>query len=77
MLSVSIVLPVIGRFYDRGIAERLAGRTAAALPAPEFASVQAAAGLETLGRMAVLPAILAVVFLLLWLTRKKAAAAAG
>lgn len=77
MLSVSFVLPVIGRFYDSGIAERLAGRASAALPAPEWAGVQAAAGLETLGRVAVLPAILAGVFLIMLLLRKKSAPAAS
>jgi MFS family permease len=76
MLSVSFVLPVIGRFYDSGIAERLGGRAAATLPAPEWTSVQAAAGLETLGRVAALPAILAVVFLVMLLARKKTAAVA-
>jgi MFS family permease len=71
MLSVSFVLPVIGKFYDEGIAQRLAGRVAAGLPAGDWANLQAAAGLETLGRMAVLPAVLAVVFLGLVLKRKK------
>jgi len=75
MLSVSFVLPVIGRFYDRGIAERLAGRESTALPVTEWTGVQAAAGLETLGRVAVLPAILAVVFLVMLLLRKKSAPA--
>ena len=75
MLSVSFVLPVIGRFYDQGIAGRLAGRTAEALPAAEWTGLQAAAGLETLGRMAVLPAGLCVVFLLLLLTRRKSVGA--
>ncbi len=76
MLSVSFVLPVIGRFYDSGIAERLGGRGSASLPASEWTAVQAAAGLETLGRVAALPAILAVVFLVMLLTRKKTVAAA-
>lgn len=77
MLSVSFVLPVIGRFYDQGIAARLAGRASVALPTPEWAGVQAAAGLETLGRVAALPAVLAVVFLVLLLARKRAARSAA
>lgn len=75
MLSVSFVLPVIGRFYDDGVAARLAGRVSTTLPASDWASLQAAAGLETLGRVAVLPAALIVVFLALLLSRRKTAAA--
>lgn len=73
MLSVSFVLPIIGRFYDEGVAARLAGRVSTTLPASDWASLQAAAGLETLGRVAVLPAVLIVVFLALLLARRKAA----
>ncbi|MFI5357773.1 MAG: MFS transporter [Opitutales bacterium] len=73
MLSVSFVLPVIGRFYDQGIAQRLAGRATTELPTTDWAAVQASAGLETLGRMAVLPTVLALVFLVLaWRRRKHA-----
>ncbi|MBS0633718.1 MAG: MFS transporter [Verrucomicrobia bacterium] len=73
MLSVSFVLPVIGRFYDEGVAARLAGRVLEKLPAADQASLQAAAGLETLGRVAVLPAALIVVFLALLIARRKPA----
>ncbi|MFM1850782.1 MAG: hypothetical protein RIS54_466 [Verrucomicrobiota bacterium] len=73
MLSVSFVLPVIGRFYDEGITERLAGRVAESLPAADWAALQASAGLETLGQVAVLPAVLVVVFLGLVLTRRRTA----
>lgn len=72
MLSVSFVLPVIGRFYDEGIASRMAGRVAADLSGAELSAVQAAAGLDALGRMAALPAILTVVFLGLVFLRKRA-----
>jgi hypothetical protein len=73
MLSVSFVLPVIGRWYDAGIAERTGGAT----PAPEaMAAIRSAAGLEALGKVAVLPAILSVVFVLIAVTRKKAAVGA-
>ena len=85
MLSVSFVLPVIGRVFDEGIVARLpAGQAVADLSAAvagselaaQWMKIQAAAGLETLGKVAVLPAILAVVFLALLLTRKKSEPAA-
>jgi len=84
MLSVSFVLPVIGRYFDNGIAARLgAGQTVESLsaaapgtaPAAQWMQIQAAAGLETLGRVALLPAVLTVVFLLLLLANRKAAPA--
>lgn len=80
MLSVSFVLPVIGRFYDQGIAQRLpAGVTAQVLGAApkgsveamDWATIQAQAGLQALGNVAVLPMILTVVFLVLLLTSRK------
>lgn len=79
MLSVSLVLPIIGRAYDSGIALRLpAGRTAADLSAAPAGSpladlwmqIQASAGLHTLGRVAILPVILCVVFVFLIATRR-------
>ncbi len=65
MLSVSFVLPTMGHYYDAGIAERTGG-TGAITPA-----IQAEAGLEMLGKVAVLPVILFVIFLLLLLARPK------
>lgn len=74
MLSVSIVLPTIGRWYDTGIA----ARTPAGGAAPDaLAGIQAAAGLEALGKVALLPAILTVVFILIAVMRKKPATAAA
>lgn len=71
MLSVSFVLPVIGRIYDEGIATRLpAGATAASLPAVDLAGIQAQAGLEALGKVAVLPVVLLVIFTLIAVLRK-------
>lgn len=64
MLSVSFVLPIMGRLYDRGIAARLDG--AEAVPGSVPMEVQAAAGLETIGKVAVLPAILTVLFIVLY-----------
>ena len=79
MLSVSFVLPVMGRFYDQGIAARVpTGQTTAALAAAPaggelgqlWLKIQAEAGLATLGRVAILPLILTAVFLALWLFRR-------
>jgi hypothetical protein len=76
MLSVSIVLPIIGRWYDNGIALRMpAGATATSLPASQLADIQASAGLHALGNMAALPVALTVVFILIAVLRKKPAAA--
>ena len=86
MLSVSFVLPVMGRFYDQGIDARVpAGQTVAALSAVPaggelgqlWLKIQADAGLATLGRVAVLPVILFVVFLVLWLFRRSRQAPAA
>jgi predicted MFS family arabinose efflux permease len=89
MLSVSFILPIIGRMYDRAVIERLehaplgatADEVAAAAPAmsssassalaEQWQAIQAAAGLESLGKVALLPAILAVVFLVLFLVRRR------
>ena len=55
MLSVSFVLPIIGSWYDAGIAARTPpARRPPGRPWPRFGS---AAGLEALGKVAVLPAI--------------------
>jgi len=76
MLSVSFILPVIGRFFDEGIARRipqgqsaaeLAGAPAGSSLAELWARIQADAGLDALGRVALLPAILFFVFLGLYL----------
>ena len=60
MLSVSIVLPVMGRIYDQGIASRL---SPGGHPTP---SIEAAAGLQVLGKTAVLPCVLIVLFLIVF-----------
>jgi MFS family permease len=86
MLTVSFVLPVMGRFYDSGIAARIpAGRTAVELAATPvggelgslWIKIQADAGLETIGRVALLPAVLSVVFLVLLLLRRHRRTPAG
>ncbi len=80
MLSASYVLPVIGRWYDDGIAARIPeGVTADALQKAEagsegalqWASIQAEAGLEAFGQVAYLPIGLAVIFLALFIFSPK------
>ncbi len=71
MLSVSFVLPVIGRWYDAGIAAR--SPSGAALTGADLATVQAAAGLEALGKVALLPMLLTVVFVGIAVARRKSA----
>ncbi|WP_438479199.1 MFS transporter [Oleiharenicola lentus] len=75
MLSVSFVLPIIGKWYDAGIVART---PAGAAPTGDtLAAIQAAAGLEALGKVAILPAILVVVFALLLVFRRKSSAHAA
>ena len=71
MLSVSFVLPAIGRMYDAGItarvpiADKLAALKSAAAGTPlnaEWMQIQAGAGLQALGQVAWLPVILTVIF---------------
>src|SRR5665213_1445189 len=80
MLSSSFVVPLVGRGFDHGIAARIpSGVTLDALKnavsgsdlANQWAQIQASAGLETLGQVAIIPTVLAVVFLILLLTWKK------
>lgn len=75
MLSVSFVLPVIGKWYDTGIAARTPAGEAPAGDA--LAAIQAAAGLEALGKVAILPAVLTVVFIGILLVRRGGAKAAA
>jgi len=69
MLSVSFVLPIIGSWYDAGIASRTPAGTSATGDA--LAAIQAAAGLEALGKVAILPALLTVAFVLVAVARKR------
>ncbi|MEI6861070.1 MAG: MFS transporter [Verrucomicrobiota bacterium] len=73
MLSVSIVLPIIGKWYDNGIAIRTPAGTTPTGDA--LADIQAAAGLHALGNVAVLPAALTVIFIAFAVLRKKPASA--
>jgi fucose permease len=73
MLSVSFVLPIIGGWYDAGIAARSAGGTPTG---DALAAIQAAAGLEAIGKVALLPAILTVAFAVIAVVKKKGVAGA-
>lgn len=75
MLSASQVVPLIGRFYDQGLAAR--GIAPGTDPNVVDVAIKAAAGLETLGKVAILPVILTVVFVLIALMRKKPATVAA
>jgi len=79
MLSSSWVLPLIGRYYDKGIGLRIpeghdrldlaaaqAGTDLAAL----WSRIQADAGLHILGQVALLPVVLSFIFLLLLILRR-------
>jgi fucose permease len=67
MLSAGYMVPLIGKLYDRGIVARL---PAGADIATASMDIQSAAGLETLGKVAVVPVVLAVIFLGLLLSRR-------
>lgn len=85
MLSASYIVPLVGRWFDRAIAVRLPqGTTIEAFKAAkegtaqatQWTQIQASAGLESLGKVALIPSVLAVIFLGLFLAwRKKPAAA--
>lgn len=67
MLSVSLILPVMGGIYDKGIASRIVSG------GEVTSAIQAAAGLETLGEVAVLPALLTIIFSLFFFFRGRTA----
>ncbi|HEY9155093.1 MAG TPA: hypothetical protein VIM69_08185, partial [Opitutaceae bacterium] len=79
MLSSSFIVPLVGRWYDSGINARLGpGETKEALAAAtdpstvaHWSKVQADAGLAAIQHVAILPAVLFVVFLLIYMLRKK------
>jgi fucose permease len=82
MLAVSFGVPLMGRLYDEGVATRLpvgvtADTLAKAPPGTELAAqaatIKAAAGLETLGSVALLPVILTVIFTIVLVAQKRAA----
>lgn len=87
MLSASFVVPRVGAWFDRAIAARIPeGQTAETLKAApagsdlaaQWTQIQASAGLESLGKVAMIPSVLAIVFLALFLLwRNKPVQSAG
>lgn len=86
MFGAGLAQPIIGRFVDQAVAVRVpAGQSVAALAAAPSGSdlaslwmkIQADAGLETIGRVAILPVFLAVVFVGLLVLRKQRKVTAG
>jgi MFS family permease len=75
MLSASQVVPLIGRFYDQGLATR--GVVPGTDPTQIPLAIQAGAGLDALGKVAIVPVILTVIFAVIAVMRKKPAAAAA
>ncbi|MEM6910929.1 MAG: MFS transporter [Verrucomicrobiota bacterium] len=80
MLSVSLVLPLIGSWYDSGIKDRLPeGQTVEVLSAAEatteegalWSNIQAEAGLEALGEVAILPLAVLAIFVTIALLDKR------
>lgn len=66
MFSTSVVIPIMGRWYDQAKAAALAAGT-------DAAQADAIAGSNTLMKVAILPAIVLVVFIIIYFVRKKGA----
>ncbi len=64
MFSVSLVLPVMGRWFDKA-------KEAAVAAGTDPVAADAAAGSDTFMKVAIMPAILLVVFILIYIARKK------
>lgn len=63
MFSVSLVLPVMGNWFDKA-------KESAVAAGNDVALAEAAAGTDTLMKVAIMPAILLVIFILIYLVRK-------
>jgi fucose permease len=68
MFSVSLILPIMGRWFESAKKTAIAAGT-------DPATADAAAGSDTFLKVAVMPAILVVVFIIIYFARKKATAA--
>jgi MFS family permease len=68
MFSVSLILPVMGRWFDTA-------KDAAVAAGADVAKAEAVAGKDTFLKVALMPAILFVIFVLIYLVRKKTYAA--
>ena len=68
MFSVSLILPVMGRWFDTA-------KSSAVAAGSDVAKAEAVAGKDTFLKVAVMPAILFVIFVLIYLVRRKIYAA--
>jgi MFS family permease len=68
MFSVSVILPVMGGWFDQAKAKAIASGA-------DVAKAEAAAGPETFLKVAIMPAILLVVFIIIYFVRKKSSTA--
>jgi len=64
MFSVSLVLPIMGKWFDTA-------KTAAVTAGTDVAKAEAVAGSDTLLKVAIMPAILLVIFTIIYFVRKK------
>jgi len=64
MFSVSLVIPIMGRWFDEAKAK-------AAVAGVDAAQADAAAGSDTLMKVAIMPLILLVVFIAIYVIRRK------
>ena len=67
MFSVSLVLPIMGKWFDKA-------KDAAVAAGTEASKAEAVAGTDTLLRVAVMPAILLVIFTIIYFVRKNKSA---
>ena len=64
MFSVSLILPVMGKWYDKY-------KAAAVAAGEEAAKADAIAGSNTFMKVAIMPAILVVIFVIIYFARRK------
>ena len=64
MFSVSLVIPIMGKWFDQAKAKAI-------VDGVDAAKAEAVAGSDTLMKVAIMPAILVVVFILIYIARRK------
>ena len=68
MFSVSLVLPIMGHWFDKAKSSAIAAGT-------DVAKAESVAGSNTFLKVAIMPVILLVVFILIYIARRKVYAA--
>jgi len=63
MFSVSLILPIIGKWFDNAKESAVAAGT-------EVAKAEAVAGTDTLMKVALIPAVLFVIFTIIYIVRR-------